>query len=671
METNEKRTGFKGMLVGLAVLFCICLIILGVGGYFLFSRQAPAVTLPIEFATLVPPPAEVTEAPTAFTTEPVSAEPLDVLKNTVVPIADPYDLACRLNQVCNVPRVMATSALPRAAGDTEAFWVTNLDTHSNRQVQATLRYATPYVYFWVEDGVKANEADIQALVETFEKNILPKNHEFFGQEWSPGIDGDAHIYILYAGNLGASIVGASIVGYFSSGDERHPLVSENSNGHEMFIFNSDKVQLGNAYTYGVLAHEFQHMIHWNLDVNESLWMNEGFADLAMFLNGYPTGGHEQAYLADTDLQLNDWPYQESTIPHYGASYLYLKYFLDRFGEDAARMLVQEPANEFDAVENVLRQINAVDPQTGQPVTADAFFMDWAVTNFVLDPSVGDGRYVYKNSPDAQRTVVTENISTCPKEPTLNTVHQYGVDYIAIECAGDHTIHFAGSSSVKILPAEPYSGQYAFWSNKGDEGDMKLTREFDLGNISGKVELSYRTWFDIERDWDYVYVEASEDGRNWNILLTPSGSGDDPLGNSMGWGYTGASGGWVEETVDLSQYAGKKILIRFEYVTDGAVNAEGFMVDDVAVEAAGYRSDFEADDGGWAAEGFARIQNALPQTFGLSLLLSSDKSVKAIPLSTDGTADIPVSLTPGETAYLIVAGTTRYTRQPASYQIEIK
>ncbi|HNN12484.1 MAG TPA: immune inhibitor A [Anaerolineales bacterium] len=666
METNEKRSGFAGVLIGAVVLLCICLIVLGAGGYFFLRSQPSAVTLPVEFATLIPPVVEATEAPTPFTTEPVSVEPLDVLKNTAIPFADPYDLACRLNKVCDVPQVMATSAIPRATGDVGKFWTTNLDTNSNREVEATLRYITPHVYFWVENGLNVNETDIQALVETFETKIYPKNHEFFGQEWSPGIDGDEHIYILYAGSLGSSVGG-----YFSSGDERHPLVSEYSNGHEMFFFNSDKVQLRNSITYGVLAHEFQHMIHWNLDINESLWMNEGFSVLAMFLNGYPTGGYEQAYLADTDLQLNDWPYQESTIPHYGASYLYLKYFLDRFGEDATRMLVQEPANEFTAVENVLSQINATNPQTGQPITADAFFMDWAVTNFVLDPSVGDGRYVYKNSPDAQRTVVTEKISTCPKEPSLNTVHQYGVDYIAIDCAGDHTVRFAGSSSVKILPVDPYSGEYAFWSNKGDEGEMKLTREFDLTSVSGKVDLSYRAWFDIERDWDYVYVEASQDGQNWEILITPSGTGDDPIGNSLGWGYTGSSGDWVEETVDLSQYAGKKIFIRFEYVTDGAVNGEGFLVDDVSVEATGYRSDFEADDGGWIAEGFARIQNALPQTFGLSLLLSSDNSVTAIPFSADGTAEIPISLKPGETAYLIVSGMTRYTRQLASYQIEVK
>ena len=32
----------------------------------------------------------------------------------------------------------------------------------------------------------------------------------------------------------------------------------------------------------------------------------------------------------------------------------------------------------------------------------------------------------------------------------------------------------------------YSGKMAFWSNKGDESDMTLTREFDFSSASGPL-----------------------------------------------------------------------------------------------------------------------------------------------------------------------------------------
>ena len=113
-------------------------------------------------------------------------------------------------------------------------------------------------------------------------------------------------------------------------------------------------------------------------------------------------------------------------------------------------------------------------------------------------------------------------------------------------------------------------------------------------------------------------------------------------------------------------------IRFEYVTDAAVNGEGLLVDDVQVDAINYQSDFEADNGGWDAKGFARVDNVLPQTYRLSLIVEGDTTtVTNIELNANQTAEIPLSLNPGDQATLIVTGTTRFTTIPAAYQFEVK
>lgn len=672
MKNLENNSGGAtiGIVLGIILLAgCLCLLLLGVGGYVFYtlSGSIPSQDSPVFVDPFKPAApgdeAEIVRPPV----ESISNETLETLENTVVPGNDPRVLACRLKEICGVPEVMAETAAPRVLGEKQNFWVHDLDANENNEVTATLRYITPHVYFWVQDGVDVDDNEVKALVEAFENKIYPTNREFFGSEWSPGIDGDEHIYILYSRGLGFSVAG-----YFSSSDSTHPLIQEYSNGHEMFLFNADNTPLGGEYAYAVLAHEFQHMIHWNNDLNETSWLNEGSSELAVLLNGYGTGGFDTLYIYEPDLQLNDWPNdQDATSPHYGAGFLFMAYFLDRFGEEATQLLVKDAANGMDSVDDVLIEIGAKDPQTGQAITADDFFMDWVLTNFLLDSSVGDGRFIYNNYPDAQRASATEKIYNCPADAFTRTVHQYGVDYIAIECAGDYTINFTGSTVTGLLPADPYSGDYAFWSNKGDESNMTLTREFDFTNASAPIAMSFRAWYDIETDWDYVYVEVSENGENWEILATPSGTGADPSGNSYGWGYTGVSGGWIEETVDLSSYAGRKVFVRFEYVTDAAVNGEGFMVDDVRVDAAGYGSDFEADEGGWTADGFVRVQNVLPQTFRLALLDSGDASVTMIPVNADQTAEIPISLKSGETAYLVVSGTTRFTRELASYQVEIR
>jgi len=97
-----------------------------------------------------------------------------------------------------------------------------------------------------------------------------------------------------------------------------------------------------------------------------------------------------------------------------------------------------------------------------------------------------------------------------------------------------------------------------------------------------------------------------------------------------------------------------------------------LLDDVSVDAINYQSDFEADDGGWEAAGFARVENLLPQTYRLALITKGETTtVTPIPLNADQTAEIPLSLSTGDEAILVVTGTTRFTRLPAAYQIEIK
>jgi hypothetical protein len=202
--------------------------------------------------------------------------------------------------------------------------------------------------------------------------------------------------------------------------------------------------------------------------------------------------------------------------------------------------------------------------------------------------------------------------------------------------------------------------------------MTLTRTFDFSEYTGPLTLSYWTWYDIEKDFDYAYVLASEDGENWEMLFPPSGTSEDPTGANYGWGYNGSSGGgpeWIQENVDISQYAGKQIQLRFEYITDAAVNGEGLLLDDIAIPEAGYFSDFEQDDGGWEANGFARIQNLVPQNFKLSLITLGDQSeVIPIQLAQDNTARISIDLGGSvDEAILVVSGTTRLTRQPATYR----
>ncbi len=669
MQSNPNPSSSLPKIIAIIVAIlvcCSCIAIVAAGAFFYRAYQNTAFNITTPF-----PPFEntVTPAPTVQVqrtpAEDISGETVETLKNNEVPENDPYELACRLQAVCNVSKTVPAKSYQ--IGDTEKFWIVNSDTNDHSQIDATLHYITPHSYFWVEDGTQVNEGDMKALMDTFENKIYPTDREFFGSEANPGVDGDPHIYVIYA-----SSIGHNIGGYFSSSDSYNPQVKEYSNAHETYVLGTIE-DLADPYTYGTLAHEFVHMIQFPTDRNDVLWMAEGFAEVGSFLNGYDVGGYDWLYIQNPDLQLNTWVDNASPDfgSHYGQSFLFLAYFLDRFGEDVTKALISNPENDLNSIDETLAQSNILDPQTGKVITADDVFMDWAATLYLEDGSVGDGRYHYKNYENAPQVTPPDAISNC-QQSVNGTVNQYGIDYLRFNCAGDHTLHFTGSTAVGLLPVNANSGKYAFWSNRGDESDMTLTREFDLTKVSGPVTMSFALWHDLETDYDYAYLEASTDGKTWEILKSSSSTEEDPTGASFGWAYNGQTNEWINEQADLSQFAGKKLQIRFEYITDQAMNGEGLLLDDVQIDAINYEEDFETGSGGWEGAGFVRVENVLPQTYRLALVIKGDTTtVTQIELNPDQTADIPLSLKSGEEALLVVTGTTRYTRLPAAYQIEIR
>jgi immune inhibitor A len=678
----------------LAVTACVCISVVCIAGAGLvFFQQntrtevvpVPQITEEQPLPTLVRPKISPTPRPTqdlkktpapttpdSNTTSSTTAnETLKILEGMIVPINDPVLLAESLKGIHDIPATVTPPSKPFKIGDHQKFWVTNTDTDENRQLDATLHYTTDHLYFWVEDGVKYNQSDMKKLSDTFETKIYPTDREFFGSEWTPGIDGDVHLYVLYASNLGSSLAG-----YFSSVDEVPPQAFKFSNAHEMFVMNSDNVALSDEYIYGTMAHEFQHMIHYKQDRNEESWMNEGFSVLAEKLNNYPIGGFDQLFIMNPDLPLTFWPDPKDAAPHYGASFMFLDYFLGRFGKDATKALVANQENGMDSIDAVLKDLKKTDADTGNQITADDVFADWTVANYLDDKGVAGGRYYYSDYPQAPKAAPTEQFDTCPVDSQPRSVSQYGANYFLINCTGKFKLNFKGNVEVPLLPNDPNSGQFMFWSNKGDESDMTLTHDFDFSKVSGAIHMTYSTWYDLEKGYDFVYLEESEDGVNWNMVKTPSGTDFNPSGNNYGWGYNNTTNNvWIKEDVDLSKYAGKKIQLRFEYITDAAVNGEGLMLDDISIPQINYQTDFEKDNGGWVDKGFVRVSNHLPQTFKVSVILSGKQTkVEHLDLnaSQSGSLDLDLGLNSDYSeAILVVGGTTRFTNQKAGYQFSIE
>jgi len=621
--------------------------------------------MPPTYDTPVPEPTP------AITREPVGdagAETEELLATTDVPVRDLHELAIRLRGLPpDTPRTVNPGGSPDySVGTRRLFHVSNVDTDEQFDIYAILEYKTEHVYMWVEDGARFDRDDLVAAGDLFEEHTYSTDRAFFGSEWSPGVDNDPHVSILHARDLGDSIAG-----YYSSADEFVSTVRDDSNEMEMFYINIENVTVNDSFYNGVLAHEFQHMIHWYNDRNEETWLNEGFSELAMYLNGFDVGGSEWTFATTPDTQLNSWPEGPGAAgANYGAGYLFTSYFLDQFGREATQALVAHPENSFASVEAVLEELS-----TG--LTCVDLFADWIVANLLDDPYLAGGQYGYDEiDPPSFDIEATYYEADSPISESA-TVHQYGADYIELHGERPLTFRFTGSTQIGLMDTTAHSGSYVWWSNRGDDSDMYLTRAFDLSDVS-TATLEFWAWYDIEEDWDYTYVEVStDDGQTWEILTTPSGTPTNPNGNSFGWAYTGHSGSggqaeWIQEQVDLSTYAGQEILIRFEYITDDAVNRPGFLLDDVTIPEIGYSSDFEEDGDEWETAGFIRHANVLPQEWLLQLILfGSETTVERLELEEDQTGEWVVPLdNRTDRAVITISGLAPVTTEWASYTYEV-
>lgn len=641
-------------------------------------ERTPVATIASESISSITEPAittELTSTTVASSTSPTptaegsggQAAPLQLsteqlLTQAILPERDQRLLAMRLKEIDQeIPAVLAGSKPDYQIGDTDTLWVTdNFATPpENFQVNVELQFLTDHSYWWVEEGFNIDAASLQRSAEQFETHTYPTNREFFGSEWTPGIDNDERLHIFLGDVPG-------VAGYFSASNSYSSLAEPFSNEREMFFINVRSVSPGNNYFDSVLAHEFQHMIHWYQDRNEDTWVNEGMSELASFINGYGPSGFIGAFVGAPDTQLNSW---NSTPADYGGSFLFMAYFLQRYGEDMTKAVVAHP-------QNGVAGFNAVLVEQNQPERFNDIFADFLVANYLNDPEIEDGRYGYQdfsiNSivPDARHAQLPVEQQT--------TVYQFGADYIEILGEGDVLGEFTGSTRVKVVDNNPHSGQFQWYSHRGDDVNSRLTRAFDLSEVD-TATLSYWTWYDIEADWDFGYIEISTDeGQSWTILQTPHSSTDNSSGNAFGPGYTGVSDGgpiWLEESLDLSPYAGQEILVRFEYVTDDAVNRPGWTIDDISIPEIDFYDDVEDGLNGWQAEGFVRIDNILPQRFSVQLIEIADDNISVRQLSLDetnyGTFTLDGLGSTLQKAVMIVSGTSPVTTEPASYQYKLE
>ena len=401
----------------------------------------------------------------------------------------------------------------------------------------------------------------------------------------------------------------------------------------------DDAAVPNLYE-GVIAHELEHLLMNYSDPGELSWVDEGLADLAIFLNGYDIGGSHVTYhqVFHRETSLTRWG---GGLENYGASLTYFLYLWEQAGGngdgtyapdsqyDAAggdlliKLIFENRADGMEGVQAAIDQYNAMTSGTDLR-SAEELFKDWAIAVKLDDEDSARWNFInldFGNPNDTSWTIDIANdvfwnsrgqyIGRMPESRWENnkkvppqSALPFGVSYETFRNLGRAlTIDFEGSPNEQVAP---HSGTTHWWGGATSQFDSILDVS-SAGTAAGAV-VDFWTWYFIEDGWDYGYVEALVNGE-WQTLPVYDASGaevttdtDPHDNNAEGNGLTGTSGGeyFVDDPVYVNLHSAPLPAgttdVRFRYSTDAAYTDTGFFVDDVTV--GGQAATLSSAPGNW-------------------------------------------------------------------------
>ena len=472
-----------------------------------------------------------------------------------------------------------------------------------------------------------SQEDIDYLLGEFSGNIVPTDSAIFG---TPDFhDGENSGYLgEYNGSARNVILVSNIKdeGYY---DETYPYYVAGfyspsfENYFDRNIISIDSHQWeervgpdgARPYLYeGVIAHEYQHLIHADWNPSDPSFMNEGCSMFAEYLCGYGVAwGDINSYMATPDNSLTEWGDQGgiNILADYGVALLWAVYLNDRFGSEFLRDFVQAGIPGIAGLEELM-----------DPYSFDEIYHDWRIANLIHSDWPGCGKYNYdtidlgsEEADDIRVYSVTEKFpqflgtdfgtttTILGYDTGISEVSGYGSDYIKLvnpKGGFKSFFEFDGNDEATVPPLPTWvldadqngDGDDDWYSTTaGSEADLSLWATLDLTGVTNSI-LSFDTYFDIEGLWDFAFVQVSTDsGATWTSLaneytwteaevlaLNPDAY---PAILDQLPGFTGNSGTWINMNFDLSAYTGA-ILIGFRYMTDWGFENPGWWIDNVQV-----------------------------------------------------------------------------------------
>ncbi len=410
------------------------------------------------------------------------------------------------------------SAWNFSVGTAKSWFAVDFTNNNQRYtINSTCRAVGENCYIFVENDVwnsRVNQVAIDSIKAAFDqrtpansdKGIYQTNVETFG--YPPDVDNDPRIIIVIL-NIkdGYDGEGGYIEGYFSSSNE------VGANMAEMFFIDANPLDLRTASGLqsgmSTLAHEFQHMIHWNYHRTSSqlTFVNEGCSLVAEVVCGYPIYSQDR-YANETNHYLLDWRNSASytnseVLRDYSRAARFTTYLYDQFGVSILKKIVESQQYGLNAYTDALSKI-------GSSVTIKDLLLNWFIANNLDDKSVNPAwGYSYKNLTKPYGTILYN-----PNFSKSAMVEPYGVEYITLKAGTNvNAIINSTSNSIKVkaivtgtanrkVVDVPLNGSFT----EPEFGTKYNTITFAIMNPENTYDESYSlsmtgTSYAVELKWD--------------------------------------------------------------------------------------------------------------------------------------------------------------------------
>jgi PKD repeat protein len=147
-----------------------------------------------------------------------------------------------------------------------------------------------------------------------------------------------------------------------------------------------------------------------------------------------------------------------------------------------------------------------------------------------------------------------------------------------------TGNWSTTATTYVSPSKSYfDGSLNNYSNNANK-TYTYNSNIDLTN-AGAAKISFYAKWALEADYDFVQFQVSTDGGNtWigqcgNYTVLGVSGGVQPIDEPI---FEGNMPNWVLEEINLSDYLGQQIKVRFQLRSDGGTTADGFYFDDFSI-----------------------------------------------------------------------------------------